>query len=121
MSIREAPLRQDGVRARQRPLLRRRQRTDLGGRVGPGPAVLTSEYKIDHFRPPSGETIVARASVVHAGKRQAVCRCDALFVGEDHEEVLCAVAQGMIYATAVDGPEHPSMTTVKVAEGADGT
>jgi uncharacterized protein (TIGR00369 family) len=47
--------------------------TFAGGSVL-GPAVLTSEYKINYLRPASGETLVARASVVHAGKWQAVCR-----------------------------------------------
>lgn len=68
-----------------------------------GPAVLTSEYKINYLRPASGQTLVARASVVYAGKRQAVCRCDVFSVRADLERVLCAVAQGTISATAVDG------------------
>ena len=67
-----------------------------------GPAVLTSEYKINYLRPASGRTLVARASVVQAGKRQAVCRCDVFAVGEKLEEILCAVAQGTIVATVGD-------------------
>lgn len=67
-----------------------------------GPAVLTSEYKINFLRPASGKKLVARATVVYAGKRQAVCRCDVLSVTEGGEEKLCATAQGTISSTAGD-------------------
>ena len=60
-----------------------------------GTAVVTSEYKINYVRPAMGEALVARASVVHAGKAQAVCRCD-VFACVDGEEKLCATAQGTI-------------------------
>lgn len=60
-----------------------------------GTAVVTSEYKINYVRPAMGESLVARASVVHAGNTQAVCRCD-VFVSNDGEEKLCATAQGTI-------------------------
>lgn len=65
-----------------------------------GPSVLTSEYKINYLRPASGQTLRARASVVYASKRQAVCRCEVFAVGEDRSEKLCAAAQGTIVATA---------------------
>lgn len=65
-----------------------------------GPTVLTSEYKINYLRPASGETLVARASVVHAGKRQAVCRCDVFVVGAGETEKFCAAAQGTIASVA---------------------
>ncbi len=71
--------------------------TFAGGSVL-GAAVLTSEYKINYLKPAVGERLVARASVVYAGKRQAVCRCDVLAVNADREETLCAVAQGTIVA-----------------------
>lgn len=67
-----------------------------------GPAVLTSEYKINFLRPASGQKLVARATVVYASKRQAVCRCDVLSVTEGGEEKLCATAQGTISSTAGD-------------------
>jgi uncharacterized protein (TIGR00369 family) len=70
-----------------------------------GPAVLTSEYKINYLRPASGQKLVARARVVYAGKRQAVCHCDVLSVTEGGEERLCATAQGTIASTANDGPD----------------
>jgi uncharacterized protein (TIGR00369 family) len=60
-----------------------------------GTAVVTSEYKINYVRPALGQEIVARAVTVHAGKSQAVCRCDVFAVNEG-KETLCAVAQGTI-------------------------
>ena len=64
-----------------------------GGVLGPG--VVTSEFKINYVRPAKGELIVARAAVIHAGKNQAVCRCD-VYVSSDGSESLCATAQGTI-------------------------
>jgi uncharacterized protein (TIGR00369 family) len=58
-------------------------------------AVVTSEFKINYVRPAIGETLIARAQAVHAGKSQAVCRCD-VFVWVDGAEKLCAMAQGTI-------------------------
>jgi uncharacterized protein (TIGR00369 family) len=60
-----------------------------------GPACVTSEFKINYLRPALGEALVARATVVHAGKSQAVCRCD-VFAVQDGAETLCALAQGTI-------------------------
>jgi len=68
--------------------------TYAGGAVL-GSAVVTSEYKINYLRPALGQEIVARASAVHAGKSQAVCRCD-VYVVNDGQETLCAIAQGTI-------------------------
>lgn len=59
--------------------------------------VVTSEFKINYLRPAVGEWLIARAEAVHAGKSQAVCRCD-VFVVKDGAEKLCAVAQGTIAA-----------------------
>jgi uncharacterized protein (TIGR00369 family) len=60
-----------------------------------GTAVVTSEFKINFVRPASGQELIARATAVHAGKSQAVCRCD-VFIVNDGKETLCAVAQGTI-------------------------
>jgi uncharacterized protein (TIGR00369 family) len=57
--------------------------------------VVTSEFKINYVRPGLGDYILARATLVHAGRNQAVCRCD-VFVSRDGSEKLCAVAQGTI-------------------------
>jgi uncharacterized protein (TIGR00369 family) len=61
-----------------------------------GAAVLTAGFSIQYVRPARGRTLVARASVVHAGRRQAVVRCDLLTVDEEGDETLCAVAQGTV-------------------------
>lgn len=68
--------------------------TFVGGTVL-GPEIITSEYKINYLKPGMGEKIIARATVLSSGKRQAVCRCD-IFTVIDNEEKLCAVAQGTI-------------------------
>jgi uncharacterized protein (TIGR00369 family) len=74
--------------------------TSAGGSVL-GAAVLTSECKVSYLRPARGETLVARAAVVYAGRRYAVCRCDVFVAGAGGEEALCAVAQGTISSVAV--------------------
>jgi uncharacterized protein (TIGR00369 family) len=63
-----------------------------------GTAVVTAEFKINYVRPAIGRRAIARAAVVHAGKRQAVCRCDVFIEGESGEK-LVATALGTI-ATA---------------------
>ena len=68
--------------------------TYVGGSVL-GPAVVTSEFKINYMRPVIGECIIARATVIYAGKNQAVCRCDIYLVSSGKES-LCATAQGTI-------------------------
>jgi uncharacterized protein (TIGR00369 family) len=65
--------------------------------------VVTSEFKINYLRPAVGERLVARAHALHAGRSQAVCRCD-VFVVSDGEEKLCAVAQGTIAALPAPRP-----------------
>jgi uncharacterized protein (TIGR00369 family) len=60
-----------------------------------GESIVTSEFKINYVRPAIGDRLVARASVVHAGRRQAVCRCD-VFVASAEGERLCATSQGTI-------------------------
>jgi uncharacterized protein (TIGR00369 family) len=60
-----------------------------------GAGVVTSEFKINYVRPAMGEFLVARSSVIHSGKNQAVCRCE-IYVSENGTESLCATAQGTI-------------------------
>ncbi|WP_149194799.1 PaaI family thioesterase [Luteimonas suaedae] len=60
-----------------------------------GPSVVTSEFKINYVRPVLGRVLIARAVVVHAGRKQAVCRCEISSQDGD-TEVLCALAQGTI-------------------------
>ena len=68
--------------------------TFAGGSVL-GPAVVTSEFKINYLRPATGDFLVARATVIYSSKSQAVCRCD-VFVSNEGKESLCATAQGTI-------------------------
>src|SRR5260221_6627955 len=63
--------------------------TFAGGSVL-GTAVLTSGFKINYLSPATGEQLVARAIVIHAGERQAVCRCDG-FVSSRGQETLCDI------------------------------
>jgi uncharacterized protein (TIGR00369 family) len=60
-----------------------------------GRGVVTSEFKINYVRPALGEVLIARATVVHSGKSQAVSRCD-VFVSAPRAETLCATAQGTL-------------------------
>lgn len=69
--------------------------TYAGGSVLGEGGVVTAEFKINYVRPALGEKLVARATVVHAGRSQAVCRCD-VFAVTDGTEKLCAAAQGTI-------------------------
>ena len=71
-----------------------------------GPAVLTAGFSVQYVRPATGRTLLARASVVHAGRRQAVVRCDLLMAADDGTETLCAVAQGTVLS--VRDPASPS-------------
>jgi uncharacterized protein (TIGR00369 family) len=65
------------------------------GGLALGSAVVTSEFKINYVRPAIGQRASARAEVVHAGKRQVVCRCD-VFAVDDGTEKLVATALGTI-------------------------
>ncbi|WP_055478075.1 PaaI family thioesterase [Sphaerimonospora mesophila] len=64
-----------------------------------GPAVLTGGFSVNYLRPARGGTLRAQAVVVHAGRRQAVARCDLYAVSPEGESVLCAVAQGTVMTT----------------------
>ena len=63
-----------------------------------GPELLTGGLSIEYLRPARGRLLRARANVVHAGRRKAVCRCDVSTVDESGAEVTVAVAQGTIMA-----------------------
>jgi len=68
--------------------------TYAGGTAMQAP-VSTAEHKINYLRPAIGQRLIARATAVHVGKQQAVCRCD-VFVVVDGVEKLCAIGQGTI-------------------------
>ncbi|MET8505266.1 PaaI family thioesterase [Streptomyces sp. NPDC004787] len=65
-----------------------------------GPAVLTAGFSIQYVRPAVGAVLRARASVVHAGRRQAVVRCEVFCADAEDTETLCAVAQGTVLNSA---------------------
>jgi uncharacterized protein (TIGR00369 family) len=64
-----------------------------------GPALLTSGLSIEYIRPAQGSVLRARATVVHAGRRKAVCRCEVSSVDDDGVEQTVAVAQGTIMSS----------------------
>ncbi len=56
---------------------------------------VTSEFKINYVRPAIGEFLVARATIISFGKRQAVCECKIHSV-ENGIEKLVAFSVGTI-------------------------
>ncbi|OZG72232.1 phenylacetic acid degradation protein [Hahella sp. CCB-MM4] len=56
---------------------------------------LTMEFKINYIAPAKGSRLIARADALNKGSRSVVCRCD-IWVLDDGEERLCAIAQGTI-------------------------
>lgn len=68
-----------------------------------GLSVLTGGLTVQYLRPAAGRTLVARAEVLHAGRRQAVCRCDVYAVADDGTRTLCAAAQGTVMAVEPRG------------------
>lgn len=67
----------------------------FAGGTALGAGVVTAEFKINYLRPALGDCLAARATVIHSGRQQAVCRCD-VFVIDTEGERLCATAQGTI-------------------------
>jgi uncharacterized protein (TIGR00369 family) len=69
----------------------------FAGGAALGARVITAELKINYIRPAIGSALIARASALHAGRTQAVVRCDVYVVAEDgRSEKLCATALGTI-------------------------
>ena len=66
-----------------------------------GPAIITSEYKINYLKKAAGEKLVAQAKVASSSKRQAVCTCEVYAVNGE-EKALCALAQGTIVSIAAE-------------------
>lgn len=67
----------------------------FAGAHGLGGAVVTSEYKINYLRPALQGTLIARAALVHAGKTQAISRCE-IWVADGGEKKMVAAAQGTV-------------------------
>lgn len=70
-----------------------------------GPAVLTAGVSIDYLRPAREGVLSATAEVVHAGRRQAVCRADLRMVGDSR---VYAVAHGRVHTADPDRSEQPA-------------
>ena len=76
--------------------------TFAGASALPSPAVLTGGFTISYLRPARGRTLRAHAQTIHAGRRQATCRCDLYTIGGERAgeaekaPVHCASAQGTI-------------------------
>jgi uncharacterized protein (TIGR00369 family) len=54
-----------------------------------GSSVLTVEYKMNLVAPAQGEWLIARGSVIRAGRTLSVCRAD-VFALQDGAEKMCA-------------------------------
>ncbi|SMG58667.1 PaaI family thioesterase [Paraburkholderia susongensis] len=67
----------------------------FAGALSLGPKVVTGEYKINYLRPAMNGMLLARASVVHAGRHQATCQC-SVYAVDGNREKLVAVAQGTV-------------------------
>ena len=89
--------------------------TFAGGSVL-GAGVVTSEFKVNYLRPAQGDSLVARATVIHFGRTQTVCRCD-VFSSEDGADQLCATAQGTI-ATLAANPRNAAGRAGRAADAA---
>jgi uncharacterized protein (TIGR00369 family) len=63
--------------------------------AAPGASVLTVEYKMNLLAPAAGERLVARGSVLRAGRTLVVTRAE-VFAIKDGQETLCALMQQTI-------------------------
>jgi len=70
--------------------------------VEPGANVVGAEYKVNLLAPGQGAALLARGTVVKAGRRLIVCRADVLAISEDGRQTLCAIAQGAM--AVIDPP-----------------
>ena len=59
-----------------------------------GSEVLSVEFKVNLLRPAQGETFVARAEVIKAGRTLTVVRADVFGIAENADRELVATMQG---------------------------
>ena len=62
---------------------------------------LTAEYKINIVAPGVGDTLIARGTVLKAGRSLVVTRAD-VFAVRDGAEKLCAVMQQTLFVISAD-------------------
>ncbi|MBN3803359.1 PaaI family thioesterase [Paraburkholderia sp. Ac-20336] len=79
----------------------------FAGALSLGPKVVTGEYKINYLRPAVNGILIARASVIYAGRHQATCQC-SVFVMDGNREKLVAVAQGTVNRIGQNGDDVPA-------------
>ena len=65
-----------------------------------GSNVLSVEFKLNLLRPAQGETFVARAEVIKAGKTLTVVRADVFAMNGNEERQLVATMQGTMICIA---------------------
>jgi uncharacterized protein (TIGR00369 family) len=68
----------------------------------PGSDVLTLEYKINFIRPANGETLIATADVLKAGKTMAVVRVDVKVLRANELHLCAAMQQSIMRAPTRD-------------------
>lgn len=75
-------------------------------------SVLTVEYKLNLMAPAEGERLIARGTVIRAGRRLTVSRSD-VFVQRNGVEYLCATMLGtfMTLANTSDDPARQAPST----------
>jgi uncharacterized protein (TIGR00369 family) len=59
-------------------------------------AVLSIEFKVNMLAPAKGESIVARAEVIRAGKTVVVCRADVYSLNDGQEKLVAAMQGTMM-------------------------
>ena len=59
-----------------------------------GAAVLSVEFKVNLLRPARGQSFVARAEVIKAGRTLSVVRADVFGIDDQGERKLVATMQG---------------------------
>ena len=68
-----------------------------------GSNVLSVEFKVNLLRPAQGETFVARAEVIKAGRTLTVVRADVFAINKTEERRLVATMQGTMICTSAPG------------------
>lgn len=71
-----------------------------------GSEVLSVEFKVNLLRPAQGETFVARAEVIKAGKTLTVVRADVFGIAQNADRKLVATMQGTMICVQLQNRER---------------
>jgi uncharacterized protein (TIGR00369 family) len=71
-----------------------------------GSEVLSVEFKVNLLRPAQGETFVARAEVIKAGKTLTVVRADVFGIAQNADRKLVATMQGTMIGVQLQNRER---------------